>query len=62
MLHFRERQIGSGPGPRSEEISMKATVRPPRQMTVKGMFEGSVAGANARSVGVLARFAVSWPS
>jgi hypothetical protein len=42
---------------------MKAAVDgPPRQMAAKGMFEGSVPGPEARSVGVLARMCASWPS
>ena len=51
-----------GPGARSERISMKGGRGPPRQTAARCVFEGSAAGASARSVGVFARGGASWPS
>src|SRR4051812_27116254 len=53
----------SGPARSPErEDQLWAALGRPRQMAAKRMFEGSVPGAGARSVGVLARDDALWPS
>ena len=56
MLRFQEAADRVRPGGPERGSAWKAALRPPRQMAASAwLFEGSVPGVEARSVGVLAR-------